>query len=101
MAKRRSVLKKNMRSFSDFAQAKKSNQLTNRPEEEPKVGEEGSTKSIGRARPGKVALPTITFRVTQEQWERLKMLAIQDRTTLQNIAEQAFSSEFKRRGLPW
>ena len=48
-----------------------------------------------------VALPTITFRVTQEQWERLKMLAIQDRTTLQNLAEQAFAEEFKRRGLPW
>ena len=89
-----------MRSFADFAQPTKE-----QSDKALRDGIEGSTevsiKSIGTAHPGKVSLPTITFRVTQEQWERLKMLAIQDRTTLQNLAEQAFSEEFKRRGLPW
>ncbi len=99
MVKRRNILKKNTRSFSDFAQTKQSHQLTRTEELMGDIDK--STKALGTARPGKVALPTITFRVTQEQWERLKMLAIQDRTTLQNIAEQAFFSEFKRRGLPW
>lgn len=94
MDKRRNILKKNTRSFTDFVQPKQDQSLT-------KVDKPIENKKIGTARPGKVPLPTITFRVTQEQWERLKMLAIQDRTTLQNIAEQAFASEFKKRGLPW
>ena len=89
-----------MRSFAEFAQPKKGEQLTKTFGGDMEADQVVS-KYIGTARPGKVALPTITFRVTQEQWERLKMLAIQDRTTLQNLAEQAFAEEFKRRGLPW
>ena len=97
LVKRRSVLKKSMRSFAEFAQPKKGEQLTKTFGGDMEADQVVAKKSIGTARPGKVALPTITFRVTQEQWERLKMLAIQDRTTLQNLAEQAFAEEFKRR----
>lgn len=96
--KRRTDLKKNMKSFSDFAQ--QNNTSIN---DEVSIDQEKqfAVKTLGKARPGKANLPTVTFRVNQEQWERLKLLAIQERTTIQNIAEQAFSSEFKRRGLPW
>lgn len=59
------------------------------------------TTQLGKARPGKANLPTITFRVSQEKWERLKILCIQERTTIQALAETAFEAEFKRRGLPW
>jgi hypothetical protein len=45
--------------------------------------------------------PTITIRLEQPQWEKLKKLAIDERTTIQEIVETGVKTEFQKRGLRW
>jgi hypothetical protein len=54
-----------------------------------------------KARPGTEDRPTLTLRLDQARWERLKKLAIDERTTVQAILETAVEAAFKKRGLPW
>jgi hypothetical protein len=75
------------RSFADYAQK------TSAPKE--------PREERRKVRPGAADRPTITIRLNHSRWERLKMLSIQERTTLQDIVEAAIQAEFKRRGLPW
>ena len=46
-------------------------------------------------------LPGITLRVTEERWERLKMMSIQERRPLQEIVSEAMDLYMRERGLPW
>jgi len=46
-------------------------------------------------------LPGITLRVTEERWERLKMMSIQERRPLQEIVSEAMEQYMRERGLPW
>lgn len=46
-------------------------------------------------------LPGITLRVTEERWEKLKMMSIQERRPLQEILGEALDRYMKERGLPW
>ena len=46
-------------------------------------------------------LPGITLRVTEERWERLKMMSIQERRPLQEIVSEAMELYMRERGLPW
>ena len=46
-------------------------------------------------------LPGVTFRLTEDRWERLKMLSIQTRRPIQDILGEAMDAYMKNRGLPW
>ncbi len=46
-------------------------------------------------------LPGITLRLSEERWERLKMMSIQERRPLQEILGEAVEHYMKMRGLPW
>ena len=46
-------------------------------------------------------LPGVTFRVSEERWERMKMLSIQERRPIQDILGEAMEAYMKTRGLPW
>jgi hypothetical protein len=46
-------------------------------------------------------LPGVTLRLSEERWERLKMLSIQERRPIQDILGEALDAYMKRRGLPW
>ena len=46
-------------------------------------------------------LPGVTFRASEERWERLKMLSIQERRPIQDILGEAMAAYMKARGLPW
>ncbi len=46
-------------------------------------------------------LPGVTFRASEERWERLKMLSIQERRPIQDILGEAMTAYMKARGLPW
>jgi RNA polymerase sigma factor (sigma-70 family) len=42
----------------------------------------------------------VPLRISASDWDRLKRLAISDRTTLRSLIHRALSREFQRRGLP-
>lgn len=46
-------------------------------------------------------LPGVTYRASEERWERLKMLSIQERRPIQDIIGEAMDAYMKSRGLPW
>ena len=46
-------------------------------------------------------LPGITLRLSEERWERLKMMSIQERRPLQEILGEAMDRYMQERGLPW
>jgi hypothetical protein len=46
-------------------------------------------------------LPGVTYRVSEERWERLKMLSIQERRPIQDILGEAMEAYMRKRGLPW
>ena len=46
-------------------------------------------------------LPGVTLRLSEERWERLKMLSIQERRPIQDILGEALDDYMKGRGLPW
>jgi hypothetical protein len=46
-------------------------------------------------------LPGVTLRLTEERWERLKMLSIQERRPIQDILGEALDGYMRGRGLPW
>ena len=46
-------------------------------------------------------LPGVTYRMTENRWERLKMLSIQERRPIQEILGEALQDYMRRRGLPW
>jgi hypothetical protein len=39
--------------------------------------------------------------MTENRWERLKMLSIQERRPIQEILGEALQDYMRRRGLPW
>jgi len=59
--------------------------------------------STGRVRTHSAnrALPGVTLRLTEERWERLKMLSIQQRRPIQDILGEAMEGFMRARGLPW
>ena len=46
-------------------------------------------------------LPGVTLRLSEDRWERLKMLSIQERRPIQDILGEAMDAYMKSRGLPW
>ncbi|MDQ2803133.1 MAG: hypothetical protein M3Y41_10770 [Pseudomonadota bacterium] len=46
-------------------------------------------------------LPGVTLRLSEERWERLKMLSIQQRRPIQDILGEATEMYMRARGLPW
>lgn len=46
-------------------------------------------------------LPGVTLRLSEERWERLKMLSIQQRRPIQDILGEATEMYMKSKGLPW
>jgi hypothetical protein len=52
-------------------------------------------------RPGKAERPTVTIRLDQAHWERLRKTAIDERMTVQDIVVAALENEFKKRGWRW
>ncbi len=59
--------------------------------------------STGRVRTHSASrqLPGVTLRLSEERWERLKMLSIQERRPIQDILGDAMEAYMKGRGLPW
>lgn len=59
--------------------------------------------STGRVRTHSAnrALPGVTLRLTEERWERLKMLSIQQRRPIQDILGEAMEGFMRAKGLPW
>ena len=46
-------------------------------------------------------LPGVTLRLTEERWERLKLLSIQERRPIQEILGEAVDAYMRIRGLQW
>jgi hypothetical protein len=46
-------------------------------------------------------LPGVTLRLSEQRWERLKMLSIQQRRPIQEILGEALADYMRSRGLPW
>ncbi len=69
----------------------------------PEDGRVRTVTSTGRVRTYSAsrALPGLTFRVSEERWERLKMMSIQERRPLQEILGEAMERYMRERGLPW
>lgn len=61
------------------------------------------TTSTGRVRTHSATrqLPGVTLRLSEERWERLKMLSIHERRPIQDILGEAMDGYMKGRGLPW
>jgi hypothetical protein len=47
------------------------------------------------------ALPGVTLRLSEDRWERLKMLSIHERRPIQDILGEAMDAYMQKRGLPW
>jgi len=69
----------------------------------PEDGRIRTVTSTGRVRTYSASreLPGLTFRVSEERWERLKMMSIQERRPLQEILGEAMERYMRERGLPW
>lgn len=76
------------------------------------AGEGGPRESAGRQRvvtsTGRVRtytasrnLPGVTLRLTEDRWERLKLLSVQERRPIQEILGEAMEAYMKGRGLRW
>jgi hypothetical protein len=46
-------------------------------------------------------LPGVTLRLTEDRWERLKMLSVQERRPIQEILGEALDGYMRGRGLKW
>ena len=46
-------------------------------------------------------LPGVTLRLTEDRWERLKLLSIQERRPIQEILGEAVDAYMRNRGLRW
>lgn len=46
-------------------------------------------------------MPGVTLRLTEDRWERLKMLSIQERRPIQEILGEALDAYIRGRGLRW
>lgn len=46
-------------------------------------------------------LPGVTLRLTEDRWERLKLLSIQERRPIQEILGEAVDAYMRTRGLQW
>jgi hypothetical protein len=59
--------------------------------------------STGRVRThmAKRELPGVTLRLSEERWEKLKMLSIQERRPIQDILGESLDAFMRARGLPW
>jgi hypothetical protein len=59
--------------------------------------------STGRIRTHSASrqLPGVTLRLSEQRWERLKMLSLQERRPIQDILGDAMEAYMKGRGLPW
>lgn len=59
--------------------------------------------STGRIRTHSASrqLPGVTLRLSEQRWERLKMLSLQERRPIQEILGDAMEAYMKGRGLPW
>ena len=77
---------------------------------EPGAGQEGGVcerfrvvTTTGRIRTYTASrnLPGVTLRLTEQRWERLKMLSIQERRPIQEILGEAMDDYMRARGLPW
>lgn len=71
-------------------------------------GRDSSTRqrvvtSTGRVRTYTASrnLPGVTLRLTEERWERLKLLSVQERRPIQEILGEALDAYMKGRGLRW
>lgn len=73
------------------------------PAEQPDGGRIRQVTSTGRVRTYSAnrQLPGITLRLSEERWERLKMMSIQERRPLQDILGEAMERYMRERGLPW
>ena len=71
--------------------------------EQPDGGRIRQVTSTGRVRTYSAnrQLPGITLRLSEERWERLKMMSIQERRPLQDILGEAMERYMRERGLPW
>ena len=69
----------------------------------PEDGRVRTVTSTGRVRTYSASreLPGLTFQVSEERWERLKMMSIQERRPLQEILGEAMERYMRERGLPW
>jgi hypothetical protein len=77
---------------------------------EPGAGQEGRASerfrvvtTTGRIRTYTASrnLPGVTLRLTEQRWERLKMLSIQERRPIQEILGEAVDDYMRARSLPW
>jgi hypothetical protein len=59
--------------------------------------------STGRIRTHSASrqLPGVTLRLSEQRWERLKMLSLQERRPIQDILGDAMDAYMTGRGLPW
>src|SRR5690242_13310132 len=46
-------------------------------------------------------LPGVTLRLSEDRWERLKLLSVQERRPIQEILGEAMDGYMRGRGLPW
>jgi hypothetical protein len=53
------------------------------------------------AKPSSEEIVNITFRLPRSQWARLSNLAINERSSLQQLLLAALKADFERRGLPF
>ena len=78
-----------------------------RPEVED-TGEGGDGRQRVRTSTGRVrtysasrSLPGVTLRLSEERWERLKLLSVQERRPIQEILGEAMDAYMRGRGLRW
>jgi hypothetical protein len=73
------------------------------PDEAPPPERVRHVTSTGRVRTYSAnrQLPGVTLRLSEDRWERLKMLSIQERRPIQDILGEAMNAYMKSRGLPW
>ena len=74
------------KSFTDYAQT---------------ASETPAKRERRQFRPGRAERPTVTVRLDQAHWERLRKTAIDERMTVQDIVEAALKTEFEKRGWRW
>ncbi len=78
-----------------------------RPEVD-ETGEGGDGRQRVRTSTGRVrtysasrSLPGVTLRLSEERWERLKLLSVQERRPIQEILGEAMDAYMRGRGLRW
>jgi predicted DNA-binding protein len=73
------------------------------PAAEPAPERTRQVTSTGRVRTHSAnrQLPGVTLRLSEQRWERLKMLSLQERRPIQDILGDAMEAYMQGRGLPW